>query len=342
LQSASSGFLSSRSSTSIANNSETLAIGSSLSGQSVTLNAGNDISIEGGRVVAQEKLTMDAGRDLVITSAEERSSADSFHESRRSGFTFGFNGPGYLSSKARDAGEGTSVTQRGSMISGGSVDNCSKKFEAITGAIKALDIAKVLYQDDPASIELIDLQINALMSRITRDEIVRGDAQSISNLDKSVAFTLLSGPALERWLASVRSNAAASGATVGAGGNGLINSALLSEMAANGVKFTPADVVATSRMTNGQVVFMEAGNSKAGLQHIIEQHGDQSAQMGILESQIPEVVMKAVSEGKIIGYQGAGVERPIYEVSIDGQSRRIAVTIGNNGFIVGANPRGSN
>lgn len=77
-QSSSSGFLSKRSSTSIANNSETLAIGSSLSGQTVTMKAGNDISIEGGRVVAQDKLTMDAGRDIVIASAEERNSAYSF------------------------------------------------------------------------------------------------------------------------------------------------------------------------------------------------------------------------------------------------------------------------
>jgi hypothetical protein len=36
---------------------------------------------------------MDADRDLIITSAEEHSSADIFPELRRSGFTIGFNGP---------------------------------------------------------------------------------------------------------------------------------------------------------------------------------------------------------------------------------------------------------
>lgn len=51
--------------------------------------------------------------------------------------------------------------------------------------------------------------------------------------------------------------------------------------------------------------------------------------------------MDAVSKGKIIGYQGKGTGRPIYEVLINGQKQRIAVTTGNNGFIVGANPAGS-
>ena len=48
--------------------------------------------------------------------------------------------------------------------------------------------------------------------------------------------------------------------------------------------------------------------------------------------------MKAVTEGKIVGYQGKGVGRAIYEVTINGKQEYIAVTIGDNGFIVGANP----
>ena len=63
--------------------------------------------------------------------------------------------------------------------------------------------------------------------------------------------------------------------------------------------------------------------------------------MGVSEAQIPDVVMKAVSEGKLVGYQGSGVGRPIYELTINGQSQRIAVTFSDNGFVVGANPRGS-
>ncbi|WP_201788750.1 hypothetical protein [Pseudomonas frederiksbergensis] len=118
-----------------------------------------------------------------------------------------------------------------------------------------------------------------------------------------------------------------------------VNPNCLEEMTANGVKYTPENVIATTRSQSGQVVFLEVGNSKAGLQHIIEEHGTQFTQMGVTEAQIPSVVMKAVSEGKLIGYQGSGVGRPIYELTINGQSQRIAVTVGNNGYVVGANPR---
>ena len=58
------------------------------------------------------------------------------------------------------------------------------------------------------------------------------------------------------------------------------------------------------------------------------------------KAQVPDVVMKAVTKGKLVDYQGAGTGRPIYEITINGQPQRIAVTTGNNGFIVGANPAG--
>jgi len=132
---------------------------------------------------------------------------------------------------------------------------------------------------------------------------------------------------------------AADSATAGA--NGGVNPALLSELTANGVKFTPENVIATARSPSGQVVFLETGGPTAGLQHIVQEHGPEFANMGVSEAQIPSVVMRAVTEGKIVGYQGSGTGRPIYELTINGQTQRIAITTSNNGFIVGANPRGT-
>ena len=40
---------------------------------------------------------------------------------------------------------------------------------------------------------------------------------------------------------------------------------------------------------------------------------------------------------KSVGYQGSGKRRPIYETTINGKTERLAVTVGSNGFIVGAN-----
>jgi len=56
---------------------------------------------------------------------------------------------------------------------------------------------------------------------------------------------------------------------------------LLDELTANGVKFTPENVIATTRSSSVKVVFLETGNLKAGLQHLIEEHGSQFAQMGV-------------------------------------------------------------
>ncbi|MFO0843757.1 MAG: hypothetical protein U0797_15410 [Gemmataceae bacterium] len=110
---------------------------------------------------------------------------------------------------------------------------------------------------------------------------------------------------------------------------------MLEELAQQGVKHTPEQVVAIARDAAGKVVFLEEGNARAGLRHIVEQHGADFARRGIPEERIPEAVLAAATRGTQVGIQGT---RPIFEVDFDGQTRRIAVTVGANGFIVGANP----
>jgi YD repeat-containing protein len=121
---------------------------------------------------------------------------------------------------------------------------------------------------------------------------------------------------------------------------GLVDEAHVAELVANGVKFTPDALLATGRNAAGRVVFLESGNARAGLQHIVEQHGADFAKIGVPEADIPSVVMRAVTEGKVVGYQGRDQGRAIYEILLHQQNQRIAVSVGNNGFIVGANPAG--
>ncbi|MEI8633220.1 hypothetical protein P4S72_16595 [Vibrio sp. PP-XX7] len=116
------------------------------------------------------------------------------------------------------------------------------------------------------------------------------------------------------------------------------NQELLNELASNGIKYTSEKVISVSKGADDRIYFLEEGNSRAGLQHIIESHGDDFARRGVSEEQIPELVMTAVTKGKIVGYQGKDTGRPIYEVTFNGQTHKVAVTTGNNGFIVGANP----
>ena len=84
---------------------------------------------------------------------------------------------------------------------------------------------------------------------------------------------------------------------------------------------------------------VENGTDTAGLNHIITEHADDFLNKGITQEQIPDYVMNALDNGKIVGYQGRGTGRSIYEFTYYGEIHKVAITVGNNGFIVGANPK---
>ena len=77
------------------------------------------------------------------------------------------------------------------------------------------------------------------------------------------------------------------------------------------------------------------GTSNAGLQHIIEKQGFQFENKGIAESDIPSVVMNALSKGEIIGTNGTA---PVYKILYNGQAKYIAIGVSLNGYIVRSNP----
>ncbi|PTR34270.1 hypothetical protein C8J98_102458 [Luteibacter sp. OK325] len=114
-----------------------------------------------------------------------------------------------------------------------------------------------------------------------------------------------------------------------------VSQADLDTLAANGVRFTSQNVVATGTTSEGAVVFLETGSQTAGLQHIIERHGDDFVSKGIAQSDIPAVVMEAVTRGTIVGTNGSA---PVYQITYGGVSKYISVGVGSNGFIVRANP----
>lgn len=112
---------------------------------------------------------------------------------------------------------------------------------------------------------------------------------------------------------------------------------LLDELKRQGIKHSPDDIVGIGRNGAGQIIFLEKGNSRAGLQHITERHAGDFANIGVREDKIGRLVFSAVTEGKVVGMQRT---RPVYEVVFEGRTYRIAVSVGDNGFIVGANPVG--
>ena len=118
-----------------------------------------------------------------------------------------------------------------------------------------------------------------------------------------------------------------------------LNSNLLDELDNSGVKYNPEDIVAITKTADGKLVWVENGTDTAGLNHIITEHADDFLNKGITQEQIPDYVMNALENGKIVGYQGRGTGRPIYEFTYNGEIHKVAITVGNNGFIVGANPK---
>ncbi|BCS88785.1 hemagglutinin repeat-containing protein [Pseudodesulfovibrio sediminis] len=118
-----------------------------------------------------------------------------------------------------------------------------------------------------------------------------------------------------------------------------VDSSLLIELIQKGVKVTADDVLFTQRMPDGKIAFLEKGNSAAGLTHIIERHASQFVAKGIPENEILDAIYQAIKENNIIGYQGKGTGRPIFEYTYNGKRQRIAITVSENGFVVGANPK---
>ena len=118
--------------------------------------------------------------------------------------------------------------------------------------------------------------------------------------------------------------------------------ALIAEVQAKGDKINPDDVIGITKDSNGKIIWLEKGHiggKPSGLAHIMGAHESNFNAKGIASSDISDFVLTAVSKGRIIGYQGKGYGRPIYEVEYFGKTYQVAVTVGDNGYIVGANPR---
>ncbi len=118
--------------------------------------------------------------------------------------------------------------------------------------------------------------------------------------------------------------------------------ALIQEVKQSGLKINTEDVIGITKDASGKIVWLEKGHlgeRPSGLAHILDEHQSQFNDLGVATNDIGDCVLSAVGRGKIVGYQGKGTGRPIYEVSYHGEKILVAVTVGSNGYIVGANPR---
>ena len=100
-------------------------------------------------------------------------------------------------------------------------------------------------------------------------------------------------------------------------------------------KITRENIMRIEQLPSGKIVWLETGNERAGFEHILK-HLKEFEKQGLPEHELADYIMDALKNGELVGKQGA---REIYEVTYNGITRRVAITVSDNGFIIGANPK---
>lgn len=117
---------------------------------------------------------------------------------------------------------------------------------------------------------------------------------------------------------------------------------LIRELENQQVKFTEKAIIFIDKDVKGKVCFLERGNSKAGYKHILT-HAEEFKKAGISIYNLPHVLFSAIKSAAPVAIQNqqhAKGGRPIYEVTDKiGKSHLLAISVGANGFVVGANPQ---
>ena len=114
---------------------------------------------------------------------------------------------------------------------------------------------------------------------------------------------------------------------------------LIAELQQAGIKHTPEKILRIAKLSDGKIVFLEEGKGGkrgSGLKHILENHQQEFATRGLCETNLPDAIINAVTQGEIVDYQQTN--RPIYKISFNNKIQLIAVTVADNGYIVCANP----
>ena len=121
---------------------------------------------------------------------------------------------------------------------------------------------------------------------------------------------------------------------------------LIREVKRRGEKITPEEVIAIFRDGSGRIVWLEVGQVRnemrrgAGLRHILDRHFGEFEKKGLAVESIVELIVSTVRSQKPVGTAKTSNPLPstVYKAEYNGKRFYLAVSVGSNGFIVGANP----
>lgn len=121
----------------------------------------------------------------------------------------------------------------------------------------------------------------------------------------------------------------------------LLDQGLIQELKNLGTKFSEADLKFICKDVDGKILFLEKGNSGAGLQHIIERHWNPKELMKYFSDQ-EEMIQKIFSTLKndkyitkeIVMRNGKEGLEYTYKMSVKGGERTFKIGVGSNGYVV--------
>lgn len=113
-----------------------------------------------------------------------------------------------------------------------------------------------------------------------------------------------------------------------------IDENLVDQLKKSGISFDENKLLSIEKDLNNKIVFLELGSQKAGFIHVLE-HIDDFHNKGVDAKDIPKLLMDSLSKGKIVGIKRSS---SIYQIEFQGKTQTTLITVGSNGFIVGANP----
>lgn len=127
-----------------------------------------------------------------------------------------------------------------------------------------------------------------------------------------------------------------SGATYGGGAGrkmgAELDKKLMDRLIESGVKYNADDVVMVTKNANGKLLWLEKGNSSAGLKHIVDGHVADFTAKGV--NDIPKFLNEVLKT--IPAKVGTGAKGPFAEYIVNGT--RYRVVYGTNGYIVSFYP----
>ena len=117
---------------------------------------------------------------------------------------------------------------------------------------------------------------------------------------------------------------------------------LIQKVIDQGHKISPDKVLDIGTMPNGKIVWIEIGKlgeRASGLAHILDKHNNELNNLGISNKDVPSFIIKVLAKNKVVGIQGEQNDFPrsIYETEVNKKIVYVAISVLENGYIVGAN-----